>query len=160
MRGPFAPLPQSGILYPVLSVKPPFAELIMSGEKWSENRSWSPSGDELDLLRHSPTGIHGLPLWIHESGGSILGCVVLAGIVPLYSQTGQPRPLRSVLHDTATIRFGHPSLDDGPGWEHCGSAADGYTRFRWILRDPLRLETPIPARGRLRLWEFKLDNDV
>lgn len=108
----------------VLSLRQPWADLVVSGTKRVETRGWT-------------TTYRG-PLYIHASGRPspkqtlpvrvIIGRVDLIEVVPVESLRVSDRE-RSM-----------------------GDYSRG--RYGWILRNPVRLARPIPALGKLGLWEF------
>lgn len=120
--------------WPALSIKQPWAELIFGGAKDVEVRKWT-------------TGYRG-PLWIHTGKkvddhamrrfdvespytGGIIGSVVLWGVRPFSSEGWDAWRER---HRNA-----------GPFREDLG-------KYGWILKDPRRLDSPIPVRGALGLF--------
>src|SRR5262249_49168569 len=120
----------------VLSVKQPWAQLIIEGRKDVEVRSWS-------------TDYRG-PLWIHTGQkldsyaterfgqrdlfrGGIIGCAVLCGIRPFCSKSWE------------AWRSRH--LDDAPFNEELA-------KYGWIFRNPKRLERPIPVKGSTGLFHL------
>ena len=134
----------------VLSVRQPWASLLLTGEDWSENRTWK-------------TDYRG-PLWIHASSttdreecelhrldpsqfttGAILGCVELKDIIEFEPND----PGREVLEFETIDQYGlHPfGLDFlvGP--------------YGWIVTDPKPLKEPIPAKGQLRLWNYEVNEE-
>ncbi|MBR0945251.1 MULTISPECIES: ASCH domain-containing protein [Bradyrhizobium] len=117
---------------PALSVRQPWADLIVSGQKSLEIREWADS-------------YRGL-LWIHASGtvdeaaakhfrlgplfaGGLIGQVELVDIMPL-------NPAR-----WETWRSRHKV----PGPMSFGAVA-------FVLENPRRLKQPIPFKGRLKLF--------
>lgn len=141
----------------VLSIRQPFADQIIFGDKFCENRSWY-------------TDYRG-PLYIHASGGPvvdvpddllgfelrrgvILGCVELFGVVIKHWLVNLQREL---------FKRGRPDLDEGQlayaevlrqydrsAWRH----VEG--EYCWILKNPRPLAEPVPAKGRLGIWRFEL----
>lgn len=120
----------------VLSIKQPWAELIMEGRKDVEVRSWA-------------TDYRG-PLWIHTGQkidtyaserfphgdlfrGGIIGCAVLWGIRPFSSKSWE------------AWRSRH--LDDAKFNEELA-------KYGWIFRNPKRLERPIPVKGSTGLFKL------
>lgn len=120
----------------VLTVRQPWAGLIMHGVKTVENRGWRPPGD----LR---IGIHAaqrldrdadvvLPNRIPYDLGVILGTVFVSG----HHVAGGP-DCRCTVEEYAEF----PIVDVG------------FPRmYHWRLVRPRRFVTPIPARGALGLW--------
>jgi len=119
----------------VLTVRDPWAHLIVAGEKRIENRTWS-------TRYRGPVWIHSGAMyderafdWCRGKGielpdpddlpGGIIGQVELIDCVPV-------RDLPTKLHR-------HWSAE-GP--------------VCWIVNCPERLKTPIDCRGKLGLWRF------
>ncbi len=118
--------------FPAISVRQPWAELILEGRKRIEIRAWC------DPYRG--------PLWIHTGRnaneaaaahfrladlftGGYVGRVTVVDIVPLNEE-----------------RWEHwRSLHCVPGPLQPGA-------FAWMLEDPIRLTQPVPGPGRLRLF--------
>lgn len=124
--------------YPALTVQQPWAELIIAGRKSIEVRSWW-------------TDYRG-PLWIHagrkedvDEGrkfgllspfrGGFIGRVVLTTIVQFDSDRWS--------------RWRERHLSDGPMPQLV---------YGWVLKDPVRLTEPFPARGKLGL--FRPEGDI
>jgi ASCH domain len=122
--------------HPVLSIKQPWAALILDGRKDVEVRSWA-------------TSYRG-PLWIHTGQkldtqsnqrfelpdlfrGGIVGSVVLWGIRPFSVESWKAWHGRH--------------LDNSPFNEELG-------KYGWIFRDPRSLSRPLPAKGTIRLFHL------
>jgi hypothetical protein len=108
-----------------LTVKQPWAALIVAGIKDVENRSWFPREDQLGqrILIHAGVkrdkdGKDCGAVDYDDVKGALLGSVVLFDVVP-------------------------DSLSD---W-----AVEG--QWHWQLVDPQPLDEPIPCKGRLWLWQ-------
>lgn len=134
----------SGSELTVLTVRQPWASLLLSGEDWCENRRW-----------HTD---HRGPLWIHSSTtvdvdacqrlaidpgplvtGAILGVLELVTVLPVEELRAQQAALaaRWHLNEAAGTRF-----VQGP--------------YCWIVAQPRRLAQPIRARGALYLWKQRV----
>jgi len=130
-----------------LTISQPYAELIASGVKWVENRTW-------------PTNYRG-PLAIHAGKGSRYltkdeltkyqtGCIVAtANLVGCYSLAEIERHATSTARHSAVpgtlrswIDFYEHEHTEGP--------------FCWILADVDRLDEPKSAKGAQGLWEIQL----
>jgi len=117
---------------PALSVRQPWAELIISGQKTIELRTWATD--------------HRGQLWLHAGKrqdpqlearfglstafrGGFIGVVELSAIVPMDSRRWS-------------------------SWQGRHRDAGPYQpgMFGWILKNPRRLKTPIPAPGALGLF--------
>ncbi len=118
--------------FPALSIRQPWAELILLGRKTIEVRTW--------------TVEHRGPIWLHAGKahdprldeafglhdlfrGGHVGCATLSAIMPL---------------DRARWELLRPEHLDNGGF------AEG--RFGWLLTDAKRLVRPVPAPGRLHLF--------
>ena len=137
-----------------LSVRQPWASLIVGGRKWAENRTWTTShrgrigvhcskspADPADVSESSLSTGEGLPL------GVLLGFVNVVAVVE--KKRGKTNFARSV---AAMAEAGHPlddaALGDGETFVEPGSP------FVWLLANPVRFQTPVPVRGQTSLWKF------
>jgi ASCH domain len=115
-----------------LSVRRPWANLIIAGHKTVENRSWS-TGHRGELVIHGgqawdPDGVRlAAELGVddfdnpHQCSGGYLGLVRLVDVHPA---------------DGCCAPWG----EHGPGIVH------------WVLADPVAFATPVPGKGRLGLY--------
>src|SRR5258708_7375485 len=124
----------------VLSIKQPWAQLIIEGRKDVEVRSWATpyrgplwihTGQKLDTYANERFNEHDL------FRGGIIGCAELWGIRPFSAKSWE------------AWRSRH--LDDSPFDEELG-------KYGWILRNPKRLERPIPVKG--TIGPFRLPDPV
>ncbi|WP_287320272.1 ASCH domain-containing protein [Mesorhizobium sp.] len=118
---------------PALSVKQPWAELIISGAKSIELRRW-------------PTSYRG-PLWIHTGAAPIEGAMTYFRMHNLFTggyvglvELDDVLPLDAVRWEQWRDRH----LDPGP-------YAPGLLGFSLLA--PRRLTSPLPAPGALKLFE-------
>jgi hypothetical protein len=116
-------------LNPALTFRQPWAELIISGRKTVEIRTW------IDPYRG--------PVWIHAGKapmdnqnafgdlplGVYIGIAELKMILPMDAQRWE------------TWRNRH--LIGGPYPGHC---------YAWVFAQPVRLPSPVPGRGNLKLF--------
>jgi hypothetical protein len=153
----------------VISVLEPWASLVELNKKKFETRSWA-------------TKYRG-PLGIHSSAGHSPWHMNLAWQEPFYMALQdrhvitQGKPgirynwgcilavatlkdcLKVVKHD---LVYGQPAaIFENGGWVLKSSdeyAFGDYSvgRFVWVLDDIIKLDKPIPAKGRLGLWEYDL----
>lgn len=126
-----------------LTVRQPWATLIVTGRKAIETRSW----------RTKYTG----PLLIHAAKGPPsydertlmidLGMDTLADRLPFGAIIGWVRIVACAPTELGGLAY--------PVTEHERSLGD-YTpgRWAWILEDPIRYLAPRAARGHLGLWEI------
>jgi len=133
-------------MHKVITLKQPWATLVVIGAKRNETRSWS-TRYRGELLIHSsakvpPLGFelsYELPFRRYINPGKdlltgfILGSVTLVDVLPV---EGVVKKIGS-----EERAFG----DYTPG------------RFAWILENPVRFKEPIPATGSLSIWEYKQD---
>ena len=117
-----------------LSVRQPWAELILQGRKTIELRTWQ-TGYRGPLAIHASQTVseescaaHGLdPAALPR--GAVIGTVVVADVIALDAQSWE------------ALRGAHLSLQDFPG-----------PIFGWRLENPQRLPRPIPMTGRMSLF--------
>jgi hypothetical protein len=112
---------------PALSVRQPWAELVISGRKSIEVREWW-------------TEYRG-PLWIHAGLTQDVETEHKFGFEQLFRGGFVGRVTL-----TAIVRF---DSDRWTRWRerHLSDGAMPRTAYGWIVKDPLRLKEPFPARG-------------
>jgi hypothetical protein len=119
---------------PALSIRQPWAELIVSGRKSIELRTWAPpfrgliwihAGSKVDSALENRFGCHDL---VH---GGIVGLVNLQAVVPMDRERWE------------LWRTKH--LDPGP-------FVDGM--YAWILADPVCLSRSLAAPGKLKFFSL------
>lgn len=120
-----------------LTLRQPWAGLVMSGAKPIENRTWRPSlttGERFAI--HAGKTLDEWPPFLDERlkvsvpdlRGMILGTVELVGV-----------------HDVTCCTSASCEAWGMPG-----------ARFHWELADPIFLESPVRAGGKLGLWSASL----
>ncbi len=140
-------------LIKVISLIQPWASLAAWGEKKIETRSWKTNyrgplaihaSKKIDheickqdpfrqvLAKHGITDSH-LPTGVILAAGNMVDCVRI-----LDNRTIDTKPWTEVQGNE--FFFG----DYTPG------------RFAWLLENMQLLENPIPAKGKLNLWEFNI----
>ncbi len=129
-----------------LSLKQPWATLVAMGIKTIETRSWA-------------TDYRG-PLFIHASGSRagklLLPTLGVVAAIPDFDAL----PFGAIIGEVflENILRCNGLETDNAAWETKaleGKAFGDYkTKFCWLLRNAVLFEEPIPATGRLGLWEF------
>lgn len=133
-----------------LSLLQPWASLVVMGVKKIETRGWS-TKYRGDILIHASTGKsgnifaaqHPFKKYIKEFKqlpfGAIIGKVTVIKII---------RTEELLLPDAEINKL---TMEE--------KAFGDYTsgRFAWMLEDAEQFKKPIPARGMLNLWEYKLN---
>jgi len=134
-----------------ISILQPWASLIVLGHKKIETRSWN-TKYRGEILIHASAGKSGinsgiqldfqqefsnlqLPKYENLSFGAIIGSVNLVDTIG-FDEKFQMETSKYL--SSQELEFG----DYSPG------------RFGWLLSDPVLFETPIPAKGKLGIWEF------
>ena len=133
-----------------LSIQQPWASLIISGQKRVENRTWAPK-HRGSLLIHAPKGYDKRAIELLDGLG-----------IDYLGPDDAPRGVilgQVTLVDVAEWRPGNPATFFDMLDEH-GLSEDplAFGPVCWILEDPQPLQEPIPAKGKLSLWEFDLAN--
>jgi len=147
----------------VLTLTQPWATLVAIGEKRIETRSWQTS-------YRGPLAIHaaqGFPADCREISKSRPFCTVLrkAGYLLPY---GEPLPLGQIIAVVDLQDCQPTCIKVGAEWHRSeyapsvnelertfGNYKPG--RWMWLLLNVRRLGAPIPAKGKLSLWEYPDD---
>lgn len=140
-----------------ISLLQPWASLVAAGHKKIETRSWNTK--------------HRGPLLIHASakkfipnpvvyGADFLNEFALSGLkykdFPYGAIIGQVNLIDTICSELVTWTTGL-SHSSGQSWRFTeqerafGDYSPG--RWGWLLSDPTIFKTPIPAKGKLGLWE-------
>ena len=141
----------------VLSVRQPYADLIISGNKWCENRTWRTRyRGELYIhasrwdrfARQSFESTYGRTCEELFAGGCRIGCIIgrvnLVDMIDLEKAGYDERLIRHVAR-----RHGLPTDQDA--MQHVQGP------LCWIVSQPSLLKEPIPARGKLNVWNTTVD---
>ena len=145
-----------------LSITQPWASLIAQGAKRIETRNWS-------TTYRGPLAIHaskGLPTWVADVvRDNPAFTSALGDLFDPHGRTLGDLPRGCII---ATCRLIAVFLisSDSTGWyfghsypitekeRSFGDYAPG--RYAWLLDDVKPLDVPIPATGRLKLWEWEM----
>jgi len=120
--------------YPALSIRQPWAELVISGRKsievrtwWAEYRGplWIHVGQTEDVELSKSLGLSG------AFRGGFIGRVTLSTIIQFDRDRWD--------------RWRNRHLSDGPMPPKA---------YGWILKDPVRLKEPVPASGKIGLFQL------
>lgn len=124
-----------------LTISQPWAEEIASGRKWVENRAWPPPAYPIDLAIHAGTGTHYLTRAEVRAQGLPTGAVVAV--------------CRLVAAVNIHTRYGYDGLA-AAGIDRADFNLHEHTEgpWCWVLKDIRRLPEPVPAKGRLGLWDW------
>jgi hypothetical protein len=154
----------------VLSIKQPFASLIIEGIKDIENRTWK-----------LPEAIKGQRVLIHASSKLAAPINRLGGLMPMglqrtnfewYKYVWETDYVKSVIIGSVQIVdcvINHESI-----WAEktdiplIGDVCDDLKLlgrvvppkkiiYNWVLKDPIKFKDPIPAKGKLRFWDYELE---
>lgn len=133
-----------------LSVRQPWASLLCSGVKDVENRTWAP-----------PTELIGKKILIHSGASKVR------------ENFFDTIPFEWCSEISNATRYGWiPSNDNAPLGKIIGFATlAGYSKFteslwdggedqvKWIFTDPYVFDEPIPAKGKLGLFDYPLEEN-
>ncbi len=133
-----------------LTMKQPWASLIMSGEKRVENRTWATK--------------HRGPLLIHASQRyDKAGAELLDRLgIDYLGRADAPRGVILGQVDLVDVVDTRPGIKRQQTFQEMGNEnnlADDPLALGpvcWIVTDPKPLKEPIEARGKLSLWNFDL----
>lgn len=154
-----------------ITVKQPWATLIVKGIKNIENRTWK-----------CPDKYIGERILIHAAAKGWMWIDVLN-----YLSIGANSVLRTLGYDADWLNqlptgkiigsveivdcvVNHPSIWAeksplcGMGWENGIPSyligKDTNVVYNWVLANPIEFETPIPSKGKLSFWDFDVDSDI
>ena len=153
-----------------LTVKQPWASLIMAGVKDVENRTW-PVPSTVVGCRTADGRLHS-PLRIAVHAGLAVDYDAFKRHPDIHPLWGRPRYPTGVLLGYVTVVGCHratlcaqQSCEHGPEKKcfapcgplrHCSPWADPHFNvYHWRLADPEPLSEPIPMRGQQGLWTLR-----
>lgn len=132
-----------------ISVRQPWASLIISGAKRIETRSWP-----------APKAMWGQRILVHSSANwSTQECALTfqepfksaLGITSEYPLT---LPFGSIIGSVSLVECKRVEALTQRSWEEDQFGNFDPGRWGWVLCDPAPLSEPIAARGRLGFWSF------
>lgn len=143
----------------VLSVRQPWAFLLVSGIKNVENRNWHT--DYTGTLL-----IHASKSWDHKGYVIIQKLFPDAAEViekhfrPIYGWGCKSCPVGAHADEFGAI-VGQVKLTGcGSRYRPAGSKWEETGLWHWRVSNARKFETPIPTQGKLGLWNFTLEEDV
>lgn len=130
-----------------LTVHEPWAGWLASGVKPVENRSWPPPDAALGqpLAIHSSKRVERRGLEFGEDHGIKLHELVSGAVI------GVGR-LAAWFHIDGSARAREEGDISRPEVDDLLKSVFFVGPFGWVLKDVIRLESPVPASGRQRLW--------
>jgi hypothetical protein len=123
---------------PALSIRQPWVELILRGVKSVELRQWT-TDYRGPLWLHAPMKVENVPSLVPGDAplftGGYVGCAVLRTVLIM-------------------------DIRRWEGWrvEHCDPGPYVPGSFGWVLSDVVRFRDPLPAPGKLGLFEPSPDH--
>lgn len=152
-----------------VTIKQPWASLIIEGIKDIENRTWRTKFRGKILIHASapkkfnveltdPQAIQGMPFLI-QSG--------IDGNIPFGSIIGYVEVIDCVINHSSIWAESTPDCVNG-GCSKCtnftGECPESGIPFNelakpiynWVLANPVKFDTPIPTKGKLSLWDFSI----
>lgn len=153
----------------VISILQPWASLIIQGHKKIETRSWN-TKYRGELLIHASAGkkpvcrslmldfqqeFSHLNLQKFESlpFGAIIGKVnLIATVQSIHCFSGNQFEITNYSSDVVNGHFPKDLFEITDQELAFGDYSEN--RFGWLLSDPIIFENPIPAKGKLGLWEY------
>jgi hypothetical protein len=141
-----------------LSLTQPWASLVAIGAKKIETRSWG-------TAYRGPLAIHAARKFPADCKDLCMGSPFMDALIRGGFESTEDLPLGAVVAIANLHRVGRISWsDDGDAMvkgldlpiEGDELEFGDYTagRYGWVLTNVVRLETPIPVRGSLGLWEW------
>lgn len=119
-----------------LTIQQPFCNLILSGEKRVENRTWSTEYTGRMIIHSSAGNLRKAKNIPSNEFGAALGTVELEWCVDI--------------DDLEEFVETYPEYEWVRDHEHASGPV------LWILSNPIKWARPIPMKGRLNLWNCDL----
>ena len=139
----------------VLSVRQPYAALLVCGAKRLEARGWSTRYRGPLLIHASSSAISATSILSYEFEPEFIAALDALGWRTKEALRGLPR---SAIIGQVTLDDVVPSLDleDAPSRDIALAAAPDEETFFWRVKDAVAIE-PVTAHGKLNLWELPAD---
>ena len=139
-----------------LTVKQPWASLIVEGIKDIENRTWKTNYRGRILIHSSKMPEKGLPCEVLNSmqysivftANSLDALIGENGVI-----LGSVEIVDCVLNHTSIWAEKTDGVTDSNTGEFI-PRREPKPVYNWVLANPVKFETPIPAKGKLGFWEF------
>lgn len=150
----------------VITLTRPWATLVAFGEKMIETRSWSTRyrGPLAIHAASGVSGIGGIRRYRRICGGEPFQSVLCKHMDKLMNYGHDYNAAQDILQPFGAIMavcelFEVVSTDVNLGITDQEKAFGDYSpgRFAWILRNVQRFEKPIPAKGKLGLWDYEIN---
>ena len=137
-----------------LTLTQPWASLVACGEKRFETRSWQP----YHLGQVAIHAAKGMPTWVPEV---VEGSPVIRGLLDEHGWSLDELPMGAMIA-VARLEWAEPTSSvylqdvlDRLGGQHERDLGDyGPGHWAWYLTGVHQLSKPIPALGKLGLWEW------
>ena len=140
-----------------ITIKQPWASLIVHGIKDIENRTWPCPKKYIGqrVLIHSGLDKRGGWTLNHDQAGALCRSKSI-----LYSTDFNNLPFGSIIGSVEIVdcTFNHPSIwaEKSKGISVGGHVTDEKEPiiYNWVLANPILFANPIPAKGKLSFWEY------
>lgn len=136
-----------------ITVKQPWASLIVEGLKDIENRTWPTKFRGRVLIHAGATPVKGLRCEALDGGQ-------YARVFSLNRFDALTGPVGVIIGSVEIVGcvINHPSIwaEQSQGIAKGGRVTDSLPpiTYNWILANPIKFDNPIPAKGKLSFWEF------
>lgn len=139
--------------YPVISIRQPWAALILLGIKDVENRSWPlpEKYTNIPVFLHSCKNPEYDPVVLREEVEKRCIDISKTGTISLYDTNASKNGC--IL---GIIIFGNSERNQGNPYS---AWCDTNARFWWKIKSVSPLRTPIPAKGRLGFWQYEFGQE-
>lgn len=139
------------MIYPVITIRQPWAAQIVRGHKDVENRNW-----------RLPDKYRNCTVLIHSSANPLFSVREATREIAI---RGLPAPISYPIHATLSgniigaVRFNGCEFAMHHGHKPITPWCDTESAFWWMIAKAQALP-PIPAKGKLRFWEFDYPHKI